>query len=422
MIRPGPLRLNFFLLSGTLVSWHATPLSAETLLGPSTNAAYRSQLPPKSPGEIAKQIPKLPTSPPELGLTADTKTPIPNQNVHFTLTWSQSVYRPSYRFTWGDGQYSDESLPQSNHSYLSPGNYTVRVIAKALFNDRISEFQSNDVTINVGPAPPPEKLPLPTLTANPPQARVGEAVTFTAAIDPTVGPPQYQFYFDDGTNSASETNQIVHVYESPGTYHPYVSASLGHGDEHVTGTPIQLIVDAITASPPVVRPILVVSLLTTEPTPGKRLIVEARLNPPMDALYEFDWGDRSQPEKGVSTGRANHTYSVSGTYSVQVTALIRSKTFKPIMGNVRVLLQREGRSGPLFPTAAVIVLLGVSAAFVWRRFQRSKTVPKATPKLKITCHPDVGTQQISIAKQAVFHASLTLVLEANLAEHRITML
>jgi hypothetical protein len=422
MISPGPLRFSFFLLSAALLSWRPTPVSFQAPFAPSTKAERPSQLPSKSPGEIAKQIPKLAASPPELGLTADTKTPVPNQNVHFSVTWSQSVYRPSYRYTWGDGQYNDESLPQSNHSYPSPGSYSVRVIAKALFDDRITEFQSNEVTINVSPAPPPKQLPLPTLTANPSQVRAGEAITFTAAIDPSVGPPQYQFYFGDGTISTSDANQIVHVYGSSGTYHPYVIASLGHGDENVTSPPLNLIVDPTTTSPSEERPTLVVSLLTTEPTAGKSLTVEGRLNPPIDAFYEFDWGDRSPAEKGVSTGRATHTYSNSGTYSVRVTALVRSKTFKPITVNVRVFVQTKRRSGPLFPAAAVIVFLGAGAAFVWRRFQRSRLFPKATPKLTIICHPDAGTQQISVAKQAVVHVSLTFVPGAELAEHKITML
>ena len=357
MTSPGALRIIFSCLSAVCVSLQVASFSSETTIPREVNtAAHYSQLPPKSPGEFAKQIPKLPASPMELKLTADTETPITDQNVHFTVTWNQSVQRPSYRFDWGDGHYSDESLPQSNHSYPAPGNYAVHVVAKALFDDRTSEFRSNELTINVSPTPPPEQLPLPTLTSTPAQARVGESVTFIAAIDPRVGPPQYQFYFDDGTNSGSETNQIVHTYERPGTYHPYVSASLGHGDAIVTGSPIQLTVESAVVPAQV-------------PNPGNK-----------------------------------------------------AKIAKPATGHVRLPEQQDRWSRTLLRAVVLIVLLGVGAAFISRLFRHSKTRPKSTPEFRVVCHPDTGSQQFSLGKQAAPHISLTFVPGADLAEHRITFL
>jgi PKD repeat protein len=422
MTSPGALRLIFILLAATLVLSQPVSLSSQTPVPQAAKTAAQD-VPQKRKtlADFAKQIQKRPTSFPQLTLTPDTETPVINQNVNFTLTWSQAVQRPSYRFDWGDFQYTDSTQPGSNHPYQAPGSYTVRVTAKALFNDKLTEFHSNDVTINVSLAEPPRALPLPTLTTNPAQSRVGESVAFIAAIDPSVGPAQYHFYFDDGSDKVSETNQVPHTYEHPGTYHPYVSASLGRGDETVTGNPIQFIVDALVVPPPVIRQ-LTVTLLTQEPKAGKLVAVEASLNPKFEALYEFDWGDRSTPEKAQASGLASHTYSAAGTYTVQVTAWVKGTDTNPITGSVPIVVQADGFLLKLLEAAALLGLLAAGAVIVWRLRQPSKTPATQVPNLEVIGHTDLGSHQISLANHGVVHVSLTLKPGADPSEDRITFL
>jgi PKD repeat protein len=422
MTSPGALRLIFILLAATLVLSQPASLSAQT---PGPQAAKpATQVPPqkqKMPADFAKQIQKRPTSSPELTLTPDNETPVINQNVNFTLTWSQAVQRPSYRFDWGDFQYTDSTQPGSNHPYQAPGSYTVRVTAKALFNDKITEFHSNDVTINVSPAALPRAIPLPTLTTTQPRSRVGEEVTFIASIDPSVGPPQYHFYFDDGSDKVSDTNQVPHTYDHPDTYQPYVIASLGHGNETVTGNPIQFIVDALVVAPPVIRQLTVV-LLTQEPKARKIVAVRASLNPKFEALYEFDWGDRSGPEKAEASWLASHTYSAPGTYTVKVTAWMKGTDTNPVTGSLPIVVQKDGSSRTLLVVAALIVLFAAGAALGWLLSQKSKKPLPPEPNLKAIGHTGVGSNQMSFAKNGVSHVSLTLKPGADPPEDRITFL
>jgi PKD repeat protein len=375
--------------------------------------------PLKAPAGFTGQIPKPPPSLPALTLTADLDSPFEGQIVHFTATWSQPVSRANYRFEWGDRQYSDSDQSNADHSYAARGRYTVYVMAKAIVNNRAVLIRSNDLSISVSQAPPREDLPVPTLSANPPRSRAGEAITFTAALDPRVGPAQYHFYFDDGTDEGSERNQIAHIYEHPGVYRPYVRAVLGHGDDTVTSKAIEL-----TIEPREVSPILTVTLLTEQPIAGQYVTVAVRLDPPYrDVRYEFDWGDGSPLENEGANGRATHTYAVATLYTLRVTAWTKGTDTGPVIGSITIPVQQAAWSPPPGPTAALLVLLIVASAAVgWHLRQRARASAKPADSLRVTGHPDIGSHHISRMEQVRPNVSLTLKPGMDAGADRITFL
>jgi len=279
------------------------------------------------------------------------------------------------------------------------------VLAKAIIDKRAVLIQSNDLTISVSQAQPRENLPLPTLSVNPSTPHPGEAVTFTATIDPSVGPPQYHFYFGDGSDERSETAHITHVYERPSVYRPYVEAILGHGDDTRSSAPIVL-----TIRPQEMIPRLTVSLLTQQPMAGKYVTVEVRLDPPnKDARYEFDWGDGSPPKIGAENGRAAHIYAVATRYTM--TAWAKTRDIAPASSSLVIDIQKAPWSPSLGPIAGLVVLLLAAGSTVgWQLKRRGRSSARPTDGLRVIGHPDTGSHLILRLDQASQDLSLSLTL------------
>jgi hypothetical protein len=272
-------------------------------------------------------------------------------------------------------------------------------------------------------------LPAPTLLVNPSRALVDEPITFTAVLDPGITPPQYHFYFDDGSDEGSEGNQIVHSYRQAGEYHPYVAASFGHGDEIVNSAQIQVAIDAPLAE---VKPQLTVALVTREPTTGRNVTVEASLESPHESVrYEYDWGDGTLPEDAGPSSLATHKYKEARLYTVRVSAWTRGKhkdrnnnekETGPVTGSVQVFVQRAW--WPPDPTNALLVLLlgaGVAVGSYLARHIRTQPRPEAN-NLRVTGHPDAGQHRISNMGRTDSRISLTLRLGQYPSTDRITFI
>jgi len=269
---------------------------------------------------------KKPTRLLPLTVTADLSAPLPNQNVHFTATWDQRVYGPAYLFDWGDGQSSQTSGPDAYHAYAAPDTYTVRVSAKGLANDQDISVQSNVLTINV--ATPPATM-VATLTVNDPKVHVGEAVTFTARIDPPTPSVKYHFDFGDSSAQDSPSNEVTYSYHREGNYQAVVTASIGGGARTVSSSPIALTI----ISPPKVLPRVKVEVLSKDLISGRDLLFIASLEPPVPVRqYQFNWGDGSPPDAVAANRRATHRYAQKGSYNLVVTALTE-KTYPALLEN-----------------------------------------------------------------------------------------
>ncbi len=187
---------------------------------------------------------QVPPRLPALTLRVNLPNPLPDQNVHVTATWDQQIYRMQYHFDWGDSQYTDNRQPEADHSYSRSGSYTVRVTASGIANDRVVKVESNELKITVGQQQI-SAAPMLTLLAKTPDAHVGNPVTFIATLSPPMAARYYHFNFDDGTESDSYNNEIVHSFRREGDFHPTVTASIVGIDQVVASQTIKVTINAM---------------------------------------------------------------------------------------------------------------------------------------------------------------------------------
>jgi PKD repeat protein len=115
---------------------------------------------------------------------------------------------------FGDGtQQSLGALSGSTtvqHTYNSPGTYTVRAIATDVsgFTEQVS------TSVTILPAQPPGV----TITASDSTPNIGQIITLTATVTGATSTiQQYQWDFGDGTTAVTTGPQITKSYATPGT-------------------------------------------------------------------------------------------------------------------------------------------------------------------------------------------------------------
>ncbi|MFA5296430.1 MAG: PKD domain-containing protein, partial [Methanoregulaceae archaeon] len=229
---------------------------------------------------------------PVADFTADPESgPVP-LTVQFTDTSSGGPHTWSWEF--GDGNTSDLQNPQ--HTYTTPGNYTVNLtVTNDCGEDSVSKV--NIVTAE------PCILPVADFTAEPNEGPVPLTVQFTDTS--SGGPHTWSWEFGDGTTNSSQNPQ--HTYTTPGNYTVNLTVTNDCGEDSVSK------VNIVTAEPCV----LPVADFTADPESGPVPLTvqftDTSLNNPTSWSWEF--GD------GYASGQPNpqHTYGAQGSYTVTLT-------------------------------------------------------------------------------------------------------
>jgi PKD repeat protein len=393
----------------------------------STSAAIASRTPGISSNDVAIKVaspvsvqskrkpPRALQSPPVLTLNAGLLAPSPNQNVHFTTSWDPQIYPENYRFEWGDGQSSDGQSGDAYHAYATPGTYIVRAVAQALVNDQTLGVRSNEVTITVAlPIPPPPQAVV-TLVADRREMRVGDAVPFTATVDPPASLVRYRFTFGDGTEQDSSSDRVVHAYEHAGNFQAIVTASIEGRDQGVSSQPLEVAIFAKEI------PNLSVVPVSKDFFADRDTILQASLDVPIkDVRYEFDWGDGSMGNVVDITGRATHRYARMGSYTIVVTAR-SEKTYRVPLQKSLIL---NVKTPPLWPLTLGqwLLILAVAGAIVFslRLINQKKATSHPTPGLHVYSFSDAGIHTVAHIDRSVSHVSLTLKPGMDSVEHNIS--
>ncbi len=109
----------------------------------------------------------------------------------------------SYSWEFGDGTTSTE--PNPTHTYQAPGDYAVRLVV----SDGTTQSEAtNLITVNQGLQA--------AFVANPPQAAVGEPVSFDPSATSGGEIATFNWEFGDGTTSNEPAP--THTYQAPGDY------------------------------------------------------------------------------------------------------------------------------------------------------------------------------------------------------------
>lgn len=197
----------------------------------------------------------------------------------------------SYLWDFGDGTTS--TLQSPAHSYVSPGNYTVKLVTYDTFGCPSIKTLSN--YIQVKPSPLAE-FSVNTNTA----CNAGQIFNFSST---TTAVNSWSWDFGDGTSSPVENPS--HTYTVSGTYSVSLTATNTQGCSHTSTSYGYITVET---------PLLPVFTSTyNSGCAPVQVTFQNQSAFAIDFLWNFGDGSTSQEESPV------HTYSSNGSYTVSLT-------------------------------------------------------------------------------------------------------
>lgn len=202
----------------------------------------------------------------------------------------------SWQWNFGDGNSS--TLKNPEHTYQNAGTYAVKLTA---INSHGSNTHTriNYITVNAsGSAPVADFAGLPTS---------GSAPLIVNFTDQSINNPTgWQWNFGDGNSSTMQNP--AHTYQNSGTYAVQLTVSNANGND------TEIKSDYIKVDAPGNAP---VAAFTGTPISGSAPLTvnftDQSTDYPTDWQWDFGDGDTSAIQN------PNHTYSQSGTYTVELT-------------------------------------------------------------------------------------------------------
>lgn len=153
---------------------------------------------------------------PQMQITADPTSGTAPLVVNFSQVVSANFSRVLWSF--GDNSTSTEKNPQ--HTYSSPGQYTVRLTLYCENNDSYAVEKPDFVSVL--------EPPVANFTANTTVGFPPLSVQFT---DTSTGSPPLNYSWDFGDNTFSAEQNPVHMYTSAGTYPVNLTVSNSVGND-----------------------------------------------------------------------------------------------------------------------------------------------------------------------------------------------
>jgi len=201
----------------------------------------------------------------------------------------------SWVWSFGDGSYSTEQNPA--HTYSTAGTYTVTLTAS---NAAGSDTTVESDYITVDPAEP-----IAAFAADVTAGTAPLAVNFTDLSTNT--PTGWYWSFGDGSTSSDQN--VIHTYESLGTYTVTLTASNSAGSNTTIGSGMITVREAV-SSPS--------ASFTADITSGSAPLVvqftDTSANTPTAWVWTFGDGESS------TLPNPTHTYAAAGSYTVKLTA------------------------------------------------------------------------------------------------------
>ena len=218
-----------------------------------------------------------------------------------------------YRWDLGDGTESTGVVVQ--HSFASPGTYTVRLTVR---DDKGASAMAEKMITVLSPSPG-NQPPVARFTFSPASPRVGEPVTFDASesTDPAgIGPravASYRWEFGDGNHGSGRV--VRHTYTRAGTYPVRLTV---RDEQGLAGTAERVVTVRAVEPGPNQPPVARFSYSPANPTAGTPVSFDARASSDPDGTivsYAWDFGGGNQGS-GVEV---RHTFYAPGTHTVRLT-------------------------------------------------------------------------------------------------------
>lgn len=252
-------------------------------------------------GEVTAQLDQDATQicpPPVADFSAEPLSGCAPLKVYFTDLSTGAI--GWWLWDFGDGTTSTRRNPQ--HIYDTSGNYTVSLTASNTYGD---DTKTKTYYIEV--------LDIPTadFTASPDSGVAPLTVTFT---DQSTGATSWSWDFGDGDTSTSQNP--IHIYSATGLYEVSLTASNECGAETAYDTII------------VVKPSEPTVDFMAEPLSGCSPLTvyftDLSTGNITDWLWDFGDGDTSDEQN------PQHTFSVSGQYTISLTITVSGSTYSEI--------------------------------------------------------------------------------------------
>lgn len=231
---------------------------------------------------------------PIASFTADSTQGCAPLTVHFS---NSSILATNYFWDFGNGNTS--VLPNPTTVYLTPGNFTVKLIA---FNSASNKSDTLTITNYIHTV----AFPTANFSAVPLTGCAdGLTVTFTNL---SVSATNYVWDFGDGT--ASNLVTPTHTYNNPGVYSVKLIAYTAYGCNHVITKP-----SYITVRP---KPVAAISVNQTSSCNQAQVF---SFSCPSTGISSYQW-NFGQPSSGVNNvstlATPTHVYNNPGTYTVSL--------------------------------------------------------------------------------------------------------
>jgi PKD repeat protein len=241
---------------------------------------------------------------PELGAGSWTSNPSanfsisptdPEINEQITFDGSGSSDTKYYEWDFDDGTTSATSMDSAaNHTYTSPGTYTVTLTSENADGDINKKTHTVDVY----------GYPEPSVTASDTLVTEGDAVDFDGTgSTPNDSRAQYNWEFGDGTTISDGSDSETHSYSSPGTYTAELTVINGASNQSSDTVEVEV----------VEAPNAVIS--------GKKKLTKNK-------EYSWDGDDSigaSSYDWNIGSGpAASHTFRSTGSHQVRLTVTNRA--------------------------------------------------------------------------------------------------
>ncbi len=216
----------------------------------------------------------------------------------------------TYDWNLGDGTVLLDGGINVSHTYGQTGTFTVVATAT---NGVGRETASIVVEVVEIPASPPADAPISGLNveSNSP-TEIGQKTALSVTVSGGTN-ITYDWNLGDGTVIANGSMNVSHTYGQTGTYTVVATATNNLGTE-TASTVVE-----VPASPPADDPISGLSIESSGPTEiGQTTALSVTVSGGTNISYAWNLGDGTVLLDG--SANLNHTYGLTGTYTVMVTA------------------------------------------------------------------------------------------------------
>jgi len=227
-------------------------------------------------------------------LSFSPSSPQTDQQVIFTASASGGT--SPYIFSWNFGDGTSATVNPASHAYVSTGSFTVTVTVS----------DANGAAVNHSQVVTVAASPTVSFTYGPSSPEANSPITFTASTTGGAGPFTFSWAFGDG--GTSKANPVSHTYSTAGSFNVIVTVTDADG---AVASSSQTITTARA---------LTVSFAESPATPevGQGVSFTATSTGGVGSVtFTWTFGDGSS----VTTNPATHVYTLSGSFTVSVTAV-----------------------------------------------------------------------------------------------------